>query len=76
MIHPPFWLTDQDIDSISSQEYGTLHKEFMDALEEEELKEVSTFSPKLHSALQRSWDRGTFWCSLALNSPTPFFKIF
>lgn len=34
MIHLPYWLTDQAIDSIKSQEYEALHKEFMDALEE------------------------------------------
>ncbi|KAJ5734730.1 hypothetical protein N7533_013133, partial [Penicillium manginii] len=59
-------ICDQATDSISSEKYGALHKEFI----EEESKEITISSPKPHS------DRGTFWYSLALNSPTALFSIF
>lgn len=76
MIHPPYWLTNQAIDLISLDEYRALHEEFMAVLEVEEMKMSSDSPLVLHSALQESWDKGTFWCSLALNSPTALFKIF
>lgn len=76
MIHPPYWLTSQAIDSISLEDYQILHAEFMEALAEEELKSRPGRTPFLSPILQQGWDRGTFWCSLALNSPTALFKIF
>jgi hypothetical protein len=50
IIHPPHWSSDQATDSISSEKYGALHKEFI----EEESKEITISSPKPHSVLQRS----------------------
>ncbi|KAJ5544125.1 hypothetical protein N7494_005404 [Penicillium frequentans] len=76
MIHPPYWLTNQAIDSISVGDYENLHAEFMEALAEEESKCSTTSLPLLHPILQQGWGKGTFWCSLALNSPTALFKIF
>lgn len=77
MIHPPSWLSNQAIDSINLDDYQGLHKEFLEALAEEE-KRITPVSetPHLHPILQQGWERGTFWCSLALNSPTALFKIF
>lgn len=50
----------------------------MNALKEEE--EIGTpglqNSLQLHSILQQGWEKGTFWCSLALNTPMALFKIF
>lgn len=78
MIHPPHWLTSQPIDMIDLDAYEALHKEFMEVFEEEEKHSaLSTQSPILmHSILQQGWERGTFWCSLALHTPTALFKIF
>ena len=76
MIHPPCWLTNQAIDSISLDEYESVHAEFMEALAEEESKCSITSSPLLYPILQQGWERGPFWCSLALNSPTALFKSF
>ncbi|KAJ5239573.1 hypothetical protein N7468_004192 [Penicillium chermesinum] len=76
MIHPPYWLANQAIDSISLGDYKTLHAEFMEALAEEESKNSTTSLPLLYPILQEGWEKGTFWCSLALNSPTALFKIF
>lgn len=76
MIHPPYWLTNQAIDSINLENYESLHIEFMKALAEEESKECKLSSPLLYPVLQEGWNKGTFWCSLALNSPTALFAIF
>ncbi|KAJ5104890.1 hypothetical protein NUU61_002237 [Penicillium alfredii] len=74
MIHPPYWLTNQAIDLISIDDYEILHKEFMEAFAKEEMKIKLPF--RLYPILQHGWERGTFWCSLALSSPTALFKIF
>jgi hypothetical protein len=74
MIQPPHWLTNQAVDLISIDDYEILHKEFMTALAEEEMKIEPPV--RLYPILQDGWDRGTFWCSLALSSPTALFKIF
>lgn len=74
MIQPPYWLTNQSIDLISMDDYEILHTEFMNAFAEEENK-IKPHGP-LYSILQEGWKRGTFWCSLALSSPTALFKIF
>jgi hypothetical protein len=76
MIHPPYWLTNQAIDSISLEDYQNIHTEFMEALAEEELEAMPGSTPFLSPIMQQGWDRETFWCSLALNSPTALFKIF
>ncbi|ERF74114.1 hypothetical protein EPUS_06383 [Endocarpon pusillum Z07020] len=36
MVHPPYWLTSQSVDDINLDQYTELHKEFMDAFQEEE----------------------------------------
>jgi hypothetical protein len=36
MLHPPYWLTNQSVDRIDAHEYEQMHREFMDALEDEE----------------------------------------
>lgn len=74
MIHPPHWLTDESIDLITKDDYENLHKEFMHVFAEEEaqIKPPILISP----ILQQGWEKGTFWCSLALSSPTALFKIF
>ncbi|KAE8351702.1 hypothetical protein BDV28DRAFT_162229 [Aspergillus coremiiformis] len=74
MIHPPHWLANQAIDLINIDDYELLHKEFMEALAKEEMK--MKLPVRLYPILQQGWERGTFWCSLALSSPTALFKIF
>lgn len=74
MIHPPYWLSNQAIDMITLDKYESLHTEFMEALAEEEAKTSMTL--QLHPILQQGWERRTFWCSLALGSPTALFMIF
>ncbi|KAH1303619.1 hypothetical protein KXX47_008709, partial [Aspergillus fumigatus] len=74
MIHPPHWLTNQAVDLISIGDYEILRKEFMMAFAEEETK--IELPVRLYPILQGGWERGTFWYSLALSSPTALFKIF
>lgn len=74
MIHPPHWLTNEAIDLISFDDYEVLHGEFMDAFAEEEKSLDLPFY--LYPVLKQGLERGTFWCSLALASPTALFKIF
>ncbi|GLA68231.1 hypothetical protein AtubIFM55763_003300 [Aspergillus tubingensis] len=74
MIHPPYWLTNQAIDLISMEDYEVSHREFMEAFADEEKK--LELPVRLYPILQHGWERGTFWCSLALSSPTALFKIF
>lgn len=76
IIHPPQWLTNEGIDLISIDEYQGLHAEFMEALEVEERKVERDLPFRLSPILQQGWERGTFWCSLALRSPTALFSLF
>lgn len=54
------------------------HQEFMDAFEEEERRFVGQGSGRLllSNILRRGWETGTFWYSLALDSPTGLFALF
>lgn len=82
MVRAPFWLSGQVIDGITKEEYELIHTEFMQAFAEEEAKinELQNRRPsmamQLHSILQQGWDNGSFWCSLALDSPTGLFALF
>ncbi|PYI04785.1 hypothetical protein BO78DRAFT_431105 [Aspergillus sclerotiicarbonarius CBS 121057] len=80
MIHPPHWLTSDPIAMIRPDVYEATHKEFMEVLKEEEEKYATAreIQPlvQLHTTLQQGWDRGTFWCSLALHTPMALFGIF
>ncbi|PLN84892.1 hypothetical protein BDW42DRAFT_183365 [Aspergillus taichungensis] len=74
MIHPPHWLTNEAIDLISVDDYEVMHGEFMDAFAHEEKTFDLPFP--LYSVLKQGLEKGTFWCSLSLASPTALFKIF
>lgn len=78
MIQPPSWLSGQPVDMIELHEYEKLHEEYMNALEQEEEKANSALPRpfQLHPIVRHGWERGTFWCSLALNTPAALFKIF
>lgn len=80
MLHPPAWLTNQPIDEIDAHEYGRLHREFVDALEEEEEIDQGCVRPEvgflLSKCIRKGWEMGTFWYSLALEKPTGLFALF
>ncbi|KAJ5731709.1 uncharacterized protein N7483_006217 [Penicillium malachiteum] len=74
MIHPPQWLTNEAIDGMNKTKYEELHKEFMEILVSEETKFDLPF--QLSDVLQQGWNKGTFWCTMALRSPTGLFSLF
>lgn len=78
MLHPPYWLTNQSVDRIDAHEYEKMHREFMEALEDEERRFVGQGSERmlLSNILRRGWETGSFWYSLALDSPTGLFALF
>lgn len=74
MLHPPYWLSNQAIDTIETELYAPLHQEFMSILEFEE-KQYSG-NTILSKVMQMGWEKGTFWFSLALQSTTALYSIF
>ncbi|KAL1981215.1 hypothetical protein VTN96DRAFT_2967 [Rasamsonia emersonii] len=72
MFQPPYWLTNKAVDQIDSEEYDKIRTEFLDILAaEEERSDGTGFRDlKLSSLIKQAWKMGTFWCSLALSSPT------
>ncbi|GBF65917.1 hypothetical protein TMEN_8635 [Trichophyton mentagrophytes] len=75
MLHPPEWLTSQAVDEIDDDAYNTQRLEFMSVLQEEEQR-VCGGSDNLSKTMHQGWSNGTFWYSLALQSPTGIFSIF
>lgn len=58
--------------------FEVLHEEFIKVLKEEEnvaIRKIQS-TVTLHTIIQQGWDRGTFWCSLALHTPMAMFDIF
>lgn len=83
MVQPPHWLTNMAVDCIVSHEYNEIRMEFMRALATEEdvycshgNNKDSSAPKKLSPIMGTAWDKGTFWYSLALSSPTGLFAIF
>jgi hypothetical protein len=84
MQHPPYWLTYEAVDRINEVEYSKLSDEFINVLEEEEtrmtkestLPETVVDGLTYAELLRRSWQQGTFWYCLALDSPTGLHHIF
>lgn len=78
MIHPPRWLTNQDIDMMDEGEYDTIRREFMEALEEMEQESATAAHAitRLSEVMKRGWAMGTFWYTLALRSPTGLCRLF
>lgn len=78
MVHPPHWFTSMAVDHVRLDEYDPIRIEFMSALRHEETNSQggNKNSPTLSSYMGAAWDRGTFWYSLALTSPSGLFSIF
>lgn len=75
MLHPPEWLTSQAVDEINDDAYNTQRLEFMSVLQEEEQR-MCGGSDSISKTMHQGWSNGTFWYSLALQSPTGIFSIF
>ncbi|KFY46968.1 hypothetical protein V494_00261 [Pseudogymnoascus sp. VKM F-4513 (FW-928)] len=80
MVEPPYWLTNNAVDQILSDEYNKVRVEFMDILEEEERLAARNTTEReglrLADIMNRAWEMGTFWYTLALSSPTGLCQLF
>ena len=76
MIHPPYWLSNQGVDTVDTEAYIPLHQEVMTIFEHEERESYSA-NPILQSEIMNNGlENGRSWFSLALKSPTSIFTIF
>lgn len=79
MIRTPTWLTNKACDEIADEplEYDTIRTEFISImLKEEDAMGLGSRKTKLSETMNRGWQSGTFWFSLALASPTGLFSVF
>lgn len=78
MLHPPRWLTSDDISTIIVDEYDKVRREFMDILEQEEanLRVQDQGARLISPVMNQGWKAGTFWYALALQNPTGLFRVF
>lgn len=76
MLGPPDWLSGRSLEEITFHfdEFASLHDEFMDAFEREELAQCHS---SVNAEIMRAcWKTGTFWYSHALDSPTTLLALF
>lgn len=76
MLHPPHWLTTRWVDQIDLDEYTPLHQEFIKCCEEEEQQFQIEGAVSISELMNRGWDNGSFWYSLALKSPAGLYPLF
>ncbi|KAI9732709.1 MAG: hypothetical protein M1818_007443 [Claussenomyces sp. TS43310] len=83
MVGPPYWLTNQGVDTIIAEEFNTVRSQFIDILaaEEQQLGSFISSNPRkealrLSAVMNHTWEIGTFWYTLALSSPTGLFNLF
>lgn len=81
MVQPPHWFADQYLDKVETEEFNTSRVEFMNILAAEEDSQFPQSRypveiEKLSTTMNRSWEMGTFWYTLALSSPTAIFALF
>lgn len=84
MFMTPYWLTGKSVDGLIAEEYDEVRRELMEALVKEEQDSGSALlidneeSPQLRLSdiMEKSWESGAFWYSLALSSPSGAFSIF
>lgn len=68
------------MDEIDPSEYDVIRTEFMDILATEEDRYILPKRKRgdilLSEIMEQTWKAGTFWCTLALSSPSGLFMIF
>jgi hypothetical protein len=72
----PHWLSAQAIDKIDPEAYNMLREEFMDIFEKEEEKQLAMYGLRRTDVMRTGWELGTFWYTLALQSPTGLHPLF
>lgn len=84
MTRTPTWLNNKAVDEIAEEAagYDGVRSEFIEIMANEErslslaLRKQSQPTASLSEIMDRSWQSGTFWFSLALASPTGLFSVF
>ena len=82
MLHPPCWLTGRGVDQLAKGEhleaYSSVHREFVDAFENEERLFPPVNSDVSYRAriMRRGWTTGHFWYFYALDNPKGLYNIF
>ncbi|CAM1501698.1 Fc.00g036820.m01.CDS01 [Cosmosporella sp. VM-42] len=76
MLGPPDWLSGRTLEDIGFHldEYASLHDEFVDVLEKEELAQYESNTNA--TIMRASWSTGKYWYSHALDSPTTLLALF
>lgn len=70
-IRTPRWLTSQAVDEIDVDRYNMLREEFMEIFANEERRlGLHDDEFRCSSIMNKTWELGTFWYVLALQSPT------
>ncbi|OJD12427.1 hypothetical protein AJ78_06978 [Emergomyces pasteurianus Ep9510] len=72
----PSWLTRQAVDCIDVDEYDEMRKEFMGVFEDEEKRYPANYDIRRALLMQQTWERRTFWYTMALRSPTGMHSVF
>lgn len=77
-MQPPYWLTRETVDNITTDKYSERHEEFMEMIEEQENKihPAHATTTSISSVMRRTWDTGAFWYILALQSPSGLSALF
>ncbi|KAF9768079.1 hypothetical protein IL306_014670 [Fusarium sp. DS 682] len=76
MLGPPDWLSGRSLEELTFHfdEFASLHDEFVDAFEREELAQSHS---NVNAEIMRAcWKTGTFWYSRALDSSTTLLALF
>ncbi|KAL5344389.1 hypothetical protein ACLOAV_010649 [Pseudogymnoascus australis] len=80
MLRTPTWLTSKACDEIAEEgqeEYAKAQADFMGIFTAEEQTQSSDDrKPLLSAVMKQNWNKGIFWYTLALASPTGFFRLF
>jgi hypothetical protein len=85
MVRPPSWLTDKGVDELVPAEYDAIRRQFVELLAAEEksfgcsaLTQSNDTSALLclSDVMNRTWETGAFWYTMALASPSALFYIF
>ncbi|KAG5292437.1 hypothetical protein I7I48_04534 [Histoplasma ohiense] len=83
MVAPPYWLSGKRVDEpdLDPENCDETRIEFMNILaaEETQMRDCvvdKNSMPRLSDVMNRSWNTGTFWYTLALSSPTGLHNFF
>lgn len=79
MLSVPYWLTGCAIDDIREEnlgEFETVHQEFLDIFEEEEVKMAPTNPPAMTRIMHESWKSGAVWFWHCITSVNAAWSLF